>query len=148
MTGAGRFEFLDEVTSDLAVQLEGPSLEAVFEAAAEALLAATLENPEAVKPREVRELHLRESDLGLLLLRFLNELVYLRDAERLLLRAARLEIRRNAETELTELTGRLEGEPIDAARHDLAGEVKATTAHGLRVEERPPGWRARVTFDV
>ena len=56
MSGEGRFEFLDEVTSDLAVHLEGPSLEAVFEAAAEALLAATLENPEAVRPRESREL--------------------------------------------------------------------------------------------
>jgi SHS2 domain-containing protein len=145
MTEAGRFEFVDEVTSDLAVQLDGPSLESVFEAAAQALLAATLENPGAVRSRQTRELRLREHDLGLLLLRFLNELIYLRDAERLLLRASQLSIRRNGETELTAC---LEGEPMDAARHELAGEVKATTAHGLQVEERPWGWRARVTFDV
>jgi len=145
MTEEARFEFLDEVTSDLSVELEGPSLEAVFGAAADALLAVTLENPDSVKPRETRELRLREHDLGLLLLRFLNELIYLRDAERLLLRAARLRIRRDGEAVLEVC---LEGEPMDAARHALAGEVKATTAHDLRVEEAPGGWRARVTFDV
>lgn len=145
MTEGARFEFLDEVTSDLAVELEGPSLEAVFEAGADALLAATLENPDAVEPREARDLRLREHDLGLLLLRFLNELIYLRDAERLLLCPIRLRIRRDGEAVLE---ARLEGEPIDPARHALAGEVKATTAHGLRVEGGPSGWRARVTFDV
>ena len=145
MTDEGRFEFVDEVTSDLTVRLDGPSLQAVFRAASEALLAATLDNPDAVEPRLARDLRLREPDLDLLLLRFLNELIYLRDAERLLLRAGRVRIRRDGEVELE---ARLQGERIDPVRHDLAGEVKATTAHGLRVEEWGSGWRARITFDV
>jgi SHS2 domain-containing protein len=94
----------------------------------------------------VREpLALAEPDLELLLLRFLNELVFLRDARGLLLRARELHIETNGEARLA---GELRGEPIDRARHHLETDVKAATAHGLRVERAGRGWRASVTLDV
>jgi SHS2 domain-containing protein len=142
-----RFEFVDGVTSDLSFVARGASLDAVFAAAAEALLAATLEDPESVGSEEERVVALEEPGLDLLLLRFLNELVYLRDVEGLLLRPRDLHV---SESRGAQLQARLIGEKICPQRHRLAVEVKAATAHGLRLgrAEGDGGWEATVTLDV
>jgi SHS2 domain-containing protein len=145
MSVCPEYEFVEGATSDLAFVARGETPDQVFGAAAEALLAATVEEPEAVERREERQLALEEPDLDLLLLRFLNELVYLRDAEGLLLHAHRVGI---ASDEVARLVARLEGERFDPRRHVLVTEVKAATAHGLRVEHVPGGWQASVTLDV
>lgn len=141
----GRYEFVEGTTSDLSFVARGPTLEALFGAAAEALLAATVEGPEEVRPQRRREIALEEPDLDLLLLRFLNELIYLRDAESLLLRPVRLRIEVGPPARLR---GECAGEQIETTRHRLHSEVKAATAYGLAVREEPPGWVASVTVDV
>ena len=142
---SGAFEFVEGATSDLSFEARGETLPALFAAAAEALLAATLANPEAVEDRRREPISLVEPDLELLLLRFLNELVFLRDARGLLLRCRRLVIEHDGEARLE---GELAGEPIDRGRHRLEGDVKAATAHDLAVVHDAGGWRARVTLDV
>jgi SHS2 domain-containing protein len=139
------FEFVEGATSDLAFVARGATLDALFAAASEALLAATVEDPGAVARRERRTLSLAEPDVELLLLRFLNELVWLRDARELLLRAESVRVTRNGDARL-EAT--LVGEPLSRGRHALAADVKAATAHGLRVEARADGFEAHVTLDV
>jgi SHS2 domain-containing protein len=139
------FEFVEGATSDLAFEARGETLEALFAAAADALLAATLANPEDVDAREHETVQLSETDVELLLLRFLNELIFLCDARGLLLRAGALRIESNGEARLE---GELVGERIDRERHRLEADVKAATAHGLRVERSGAGWRATVTLDV
>jgi SHS2 domain-containing protein len=142
----GAYEFVDRVTSDLAFVARGDRLEDVFAASAEALLAATVEDPGTVAARERRALSLEEPALDLLLLRFLNELIYWRDANQLLLRAESLRITRDG---AARLEGQLAGERIDRRRHRLEGDVKAATAHGLRVQPGGSGgWEAEVTLDV
>lgn len=142
---APRFRFVEGPTSDLAFSASGASLADVFHAAAEALLAATVERPDAVEARVARTLHMRDDDRELLLLRFLNELIYLRDAEGLVLRPTRVTCRGDG---ALELTAELAGEPLDPARHGLACDVKAATAHGLSLAPAGDGWRASVTLDV
>jgi len=139
------FSFVEGATGDISFVASGATLEALFASAAEALLAATLANPGDVAPREREAIRLAEPDLELLLLRFLNELVFLRDARGLLLRAGRLRIEPGGEARLE---GELVGERIDRDRHRLEADVKAATAHGLRVEGEGAGWRASVTLDV
>jgi SHS2 domain-containing protein len=143
--GRPPFEFVEGATSDISFEARGETLPALFAAAAEALLAATLANPEAVEEHRQEPVSLVEPDLELLLLRFLNELVFLRDARGLLLRARRLAIEQNGEARLT---GELAGEPIDRERHRLEGDVKAATAHGLAIVHEAGVWRATVTLDV
>lgn len=151
MTGGGRartggaFAFLDDVTSDLSFEARGPDLASLFAAAGEALLAASVQDPEAVGEAQRQPVELEESDLELLLLRFLGELVFLRDARGLLLRAGALEVE---EGPPARLRGWLVGERADPARHVLEGDVKAATAHGLVVRRGAQGWEARVTLDV
>lgn len=139
------FEFVEDVTSDLAFVARAADLAALFAAAGDALLAATLEDAAMLEPRVERPVALQEPDVELLLLHYLNELIYLRDAEQLLLRAGSLEV---AQDGGAQLAGILVGEPIDRARHALLAEVKAATAHGLRVARASCGWEARVTLDV
>lgn len=142
---APAFEFVDAVTSDLTFVARGATLDDVFAAAAQALLAATVEDPACIEEREVRRLELAEPDLELLLLRFLNELVYLKDAELLLLRPRRVRVWLDSGARLE---AELAGERMAADRHRLASDVKAATAHGLSVSKTSPGWQACVTLDV
>ena len=141
------FEFVDGVTSDLCFVAHGAGLDEVFAAAAEAVLAATLEAPTCLSYEVERLVTLEEPALDLLLLGFLNELVYLRDAEDLLLRPRELRV---SQGRGARLEARLGGEKICPGRHRLAAELKAVTAHGLRVEpaEDDGGWVATVTLDV
>ncbi len=145
MGNEARFEFVEGATGDLTFVAQGPTAEAAFVGAGQALLAATVEDPDAVERREQRRVELEEPDLELLLVRFLNELVYLRDAEELLLHPERVEI---LWEEPVVLRAVLAGERIDRQRHRLASDVKAATAHGLRVAKTTEGWNATATLDV
>ena len=140
-----RYEFLDAVTSDLCFVARADTLEGVFGAAADALVSVTAGDPERVRELEERPLALEEPDLDLLMLGFLSELVFLRDAQELLLRPKRLRIQREGSARLE---AHLVGEKFVPARHRSATEVKAVTAHGLRVARGADGWEARVTLDV
>ena len=142
---ARSFTPVDGVTSDLSFEARGDTLEELFAAAADALLAATVGDPESVRTQLTRTIALTEPDLELLLLRFLNELVYHRDAHFLLLHAGPLRVHANGEAHLE---GQLVGEPIDETRHTLEADVKAATAYGLAVERRDGGFRASFTLDV
>jgi len=141
----GGFCFVEGAPGDLSFVARGPTAEAALAAAAEALLAATLEDPAALEGRETRRLRLEEADPDLLLLRFLNELIYLRDAEQLLLRARTLRLTRDG---ALRLDAELEGERARPGRHTLLSDVKAATAHDLALRETPEGWEARATLDV
>jgi SHS2 domain-containing protein len=146
MSEGPTFEFVEDVTSDLSFVARGATLAEAFAAAAAALLDATVEEPDALRELELRRVELVEPDVELLLLAFLNELIYLRDAQALLLRPRRLEVE-VAEGE-ARVIGELAGERIDPTRHQLATDVKAATAYGLRLVRENGGFRATVTLDV
>ncbi|MBW2271391.1 MAG: archease [Deltaproteobacteria bacterium] len=143
MSAGQSFEFVEGATGDLAFVAHGETPGEAFAAAGEAFLAATVEEPATVERREQRSVEFDEPDLDLLLLRFLNELVYLRDAEDLLLHPEHVEVAAGPV-----LMAVLAGERIDRARHALAADVKAATAHGLSVEKTEHGWTATATLDV
>jgi SHS2 domain-containing protein len=139
------YEFVEGATGDLTFVARARTLDALFAKASEALLAATVEDPSRVASSDRRLVAIEEPDLELLLLRFLNELVWLRDAKGLLLRAESVHVTRESDARLD---ATLVGEPLSRKRHVLAADVKAATAHGLRIEARPDGFEARVTLDV
>ena len=145
MSERGSFDFVEGAPADLSLVARGPSAGAVFHAAAEALAAATVERLDAVEGRVKRELEMRDTELDLLLLRFLNELIYLRDAEGLVLRPQNVRVRTK---DAPVLSAELAGEALDPERHGLGLDVKAATVHGLRIRPTDEGWEARVTFDV
>src|ERR1700704_5817606 len=81
-----------------------------------------------------------------LLFDLLQELIFLKDAERLLLRMRQLGI--EEQDEKLFLHGIAEGEPLDAERHHQRADVKAVTLHDFSVERAENGWKARVLLDI
>ena len=139
------YEFLDDgVTSDVTFHAWGASLEELFSAAADATLNVMVRSVEPVRPLETRSVSVEADALDLLLMRFLDELVYRKDVEELLLRATEVRV----DTERNRVQAVLTGERIDPKRHELVADVKAVTLHDLRVERSATGWDAHVTLDV
>ena len=89
------YEFLEDVaTADIAFRAWGKDLEETFIAAADATMNVMVEELDSIQPRERREFKLENEALDMLLFNFLQELIYYKDAEKLLLRVNQVEIRR------------------------------------------------------
>ena len=141
------YRALDDVAkADAAFEAWGATPEEVFAAAADATLNVMVEDPAAVAAREYRHLTAEAESLDLLLLGFLTELIYLKDAEQLLLRVT--EVRLQGRPGHWRVEGEAWGEEIDPDRHSLVVDVKAVTLHRLRVERTQRGWEATVVVDV
>jgi SHS2 domain-containing protein len=84
----------------------------------------------------------------MLLFDFLNELIFYKDARRLILLPARLEIEKLADGKGYALQGTLQGEEIEAGRHRVNTDVKAVTMLRFSVTQVADGWRATVVLDV
>ena len=82
----------------------------------------------------------------MLLFDFLQELVFLKDRDQILLRVERIDITPGADAYRLEAV--LSGEVLDYDRHDLVVDVKAVTMHQFHLAPTPDGWRARVVLDI
>jgi len=139
------YEFVDDgVTSDVTFHAWAEGLEQLFVAAADATLNVMVRAVDSVRAVETRTASLEADALDLLLRRFLDELIYRKDVEELLLRATRVEL----DAAHRSLDAVLAGERVDPERHELLVDVKAVTFHDLRVERTATGWDAHVTLDV
>ena len=141
------YRFLeDQFTADIGFVASGSTLDECFAAAAEATLEVMLANPQSLRPRERRTAHVESESLDLALLRFLEEMVYYKDTEQLLLRPTGVVVAQREGGWVVD--GGLEGEPIDASRHELCADVKAVTLHRLEVRRTDGGWEATVVLDI
>ena len=141
------FRFLEELaTADVAFEAWGKTLEELFMASAAALLRTMVDAPERVLRRQELILRLEHEELDLLLLSFLQELIFYKDARRLLLHAERVRIEERGEGFFLEAM--LSGEQIDAGRHRLLVDVKAVTLHRLQVAFVENLWKGVVVLDV
>ncbi len=131
-----------EHTADIGLHAYGETLPVLFSNAAQGMesLLVPLEQVRVVTSREISvEGHNTIS----LLLAWLNELIFLFDAEYLLFRDFEI-----ATLTDTALTGRAHGEPYDGQRHELSSAIKAATWHEAAVTQDDEGYTARIIFDL
>jgi SHS2 domain-containing protein len=141
------FRFQDEIsTADVAFEAWGETQEELFISCAAALLRTMAAAPEQVVRRQEITIRLEHEELDLLLWSFLQELIFYKDARRLLLHAGRVRIEERAG--LFCLEAHASGEQIDAGRHRLLVDVKAVTLHRFQVAFKDNLWRAAVVLDV
>ena len=141
------YRFREDVAiADVAFEAWGATLEELFVAAADATANTMAEDLDAIGDRQRRSIRLEEESTDLLLFRLLEELVYFKDAEGLLLRVPAVRIHRQDGVFVLEAEAR--GEPLDPLRHRLQADVKAVTLHRLRVERTARGWEATVVLDI
>ena len=134
-----------EHTADLGIEVRAASLGELFADAA-AGLADTIVPVAAVRSLEERELSVEAPALDLLLVSWLEELLYVFDTEELLLSTGVVDVR--AGDGACALEARMRGERWDRERHPQKVQVKAITYHGLEVVRDGEGWFARVIFDI
>lgn len=114
---------------------------ALFETAALALTELMTDSA-AVQPRLQRTAELKEESLDLLLVCWLQEILYLMDTEGLVFSLFEVRI------EGTTLKATLRGEPFNPEVHPRKSDIKAATYHHLEVARQGDGWEARVILDL
>jgi len=144
------YRFVDDLTvADVAFEARGTNLEELFCSAWQATLKVMIENPSALNRTEIRTIALEEPSLDLLLHNFLQELIYYKDAESLLLRIDDCRIQfREQEAGPAGLEARASGQTIDPEAHRLGTDVKAVTFYNFSLHRDNRGWRATVVLDV
>jgi SHS2 domain-containing protein len=144
------YHYLEDVgTADIAFEATGRDLPELFTAAAEATMNVMIDNLDAIEARETLQIELSNDQIDMLLFDFLQELIYFKDARRLLLRARETQIEQKDEAYL--LKAKVTGERLDDARHQQRADVKAVTLHGFSVAKHDPpevGWKAKMLLDI
>jgi SHS2 domain-containing protein len=141
------YEYLEDVgTADIAFEATGRDLPELFTAAADATMNVMIDNLEAIEPRETRCIALKNRAIDMLLFDFLQELIYFKDADRLLLRVREVQI--DEKDDAYSLNATAAGEPLDPARHQQRADVKAVTLHQFQVEQTDSGWKTTVILDI
>jgi len=137
----GRWEHFPH-QADIGVRGIGSSKAEAFEQAALALT-GVITDPQILSPSEKVEITCEAPDDELLLVDWLNALVYQMATQRLLF--GRFDVHIDGHG----LHARAWGEPIDVARHQPAVEVKGATLTSLRVGQEAGGtWVAQCVVDV
>lgn len=105
-----------------------------------------VENLNGIQPVEKREFKLQNDALDMLLFDFLQELIYYKDAEKLMLRINQVRIREKSQSHILEAVAL--GEKLDPNRHRTRVDVKTVTLHRFHLKKIDQGWRASVIHDI
>ena len=95
-----------------------------------------------VEEVEYRDIDLTAPDQESLLVKWLNELIYLLDAENIVFK--RFDITR---LNNTQLKAGAYGEKVDNSKHKLKTGIKAATYHMLKID-KSDGYKVQVLFDI
>lgn len=128
--------------ADVGIRGYGSTLAEAFERAAVAMTAAVTD-VERIAPTECVHIVCEAPQPDLLLVEWLNALVYEMATRRMVFGRFAVEI------EDSRLSGKAWGEPVSVPRHQPAAEVKGATYTALEVSRRADGqWLAQCVVDV
>ena len=130
-----------EHTADIGIAARGASLEELFCAAGEGLLAVLCPSPASADERI--KVSAAGNDREELLVAWLQEILYLIESRPFIPVGFSIESLTD-----TSLTGTVHGETFDPGRHRIEREVKAVTFHRLDVSRESDGWKAKVYLDL
>ena len=128
--------------ADIGIRGTGETLEQAFAQTAMAMTAVIVE-PARVAPLQAVEIRCDNPDRALLLVDWLNALIYEMDTRKMLFGKYRVILNG------PKLIGTAWGETVDVHRHHPAAQIKAATYTELKVEQTPDhGWMAQCVVDV
>ena len=141
------YQFLEDIAiADIAFSAWGKDLQETFIAAADATMNVMVEDLDSIQPLEKREVRLQNEALDMLLFDLLQELVYYKDSEKLMLRIHQIKIKKDNGRHVLEAIAL--GENLDPNRHQTRADVKAVTLHRFDLVETDQGWKATVILDI
>jgi SHS2 domain-containing protein len=135
------FEVIDH-TADIGIVAYGATIKQVFANAARGLfnLMADLDD---FKEGLQRELELSAEDVEVLLIEWLNELIYIFDVEHIIFKKFEIE-----KLTSTQIKARCFGEKMKPGQHKLKREIKAATYHMLKISKEDGTYKVQVIFDI
>ncbi len=138
------YRFIEELSiTDAAFEVTSDTLKGLFEGAAVATF-EVMADTSMVRAIEKRNIELKERDPDILLYSWLEELIFLKDAEGIIFSRFDIMIREGYELE-AEASGELIGDYTGELRTD----VKAVTMHLFEVKQiEGERWWARVVLDI
>lgn len=137
----GHWEHFDH-GADIGLRAEAASKPALFELMAEALT-AVVTPPQRIAPEIEIPIDCQAPDDALLLVDWLNALIYEMATRGLLFSAWQVSL------EDHHLHGRARGQAVDRVAHEPAVEIKGATYTALEVRRSPDGrWHAQCVVDV
>src|SRR5512147_895563 len=126
------YRYLEDVAiADVAFEAEGKTLVELFESAALAMTNTMILDMEKLERHVIRCFEVTAENPEMLLYRFLQELVYYKDAERLLFNKFELDPEQGIPS--WHLRVRAFGEEISQEKHELLADVKAVSLHNFSV---------------
>jgi len=141
------YRYLDDIaTADIAFDAWGDTQADMFQAAADAAMNVMLDDLTTIEPDRQKTINLSNNNIEMLLYDFLNEFIFFKDAEQLLLRTGKINITR--QNEKYTLTADLFGQRINRQKHDLTVDIKAVTMHRFKIEQTNNQWHATVVLDI
>jgi SHS2 domain-containing protein len=140
------FEQIENITrADIAFRISGRDLSGLFLSGAEALLSVLIENPKSLSFMIERKAAF-ENSIDLLLYDFLQEIIFYKDSELLLLLPKSIDF--SGSDTKTQLNCIFHGERINLRKHKPSIDIKAVTLHNLTVSKSDNGWRGEFVLDV
>ncbi|MBW1731154.1 MAG: archease [Deltaproteobacteria bacterium] len=136
------FNLLDH-TADLGMAVRANSLEELFESAAIALTNLFVKQKGRASPKEVT-IALTGQDLADTMVRWLGEILYLFEGERLIF----IGVKHLALSPPGHLEAIISAAPFDPEQDEILHEIKAVTYHQSAVKQTNTGWEAKVIFDI
>lgn len=141
------YKYLEDVAiADAAFEAWGNTVEEMLLSACDAAINVMTNDLDSIRPLVSKTFCFEDAQLDMLIFQILQEFIFFKDAEKLLLRARSIQLQKR-DTGWS-ATVESSGETIDPQRHELAVDVKAVTLHRLQVEQNSNGWRATVVLDV
>jgi SHS2 domain-containing protein len=135
------FEVIDH-TADIGIVAYGADIKQVFANAALGLF-SLMADLDDLKENVQRKLEISAEDVEVLLVQWLNELIYIFDVEHIIFKSFEIQ-----ELTSTQIRARCFGEKIDLKHHKPKREIKAATYHMLRMSKEDGGYKVQVIFDI
>jgi len=129
-----------EHEADIGFEVYGKTLEEIYRNAAEALFSLIINFKDQVPSEKGKLIDLKDGDV--LLISFLNELLYLWDTEGFIPKEFSLKVNENR------VTGNVIGGIFDPVRDVIVREVKAVTYHAFSISNEDDIYKARFIIDI
>lgn len=141
------FEFVEDITlADIAIHCKAQTVERIFALNAEALLHVCLEDPSKLKRTRKYHIEVQHTYFDLLLVKFLNELIFVKDTKGLLLYPEAIRLIYSSDNLVCEAD--FTGDYVING-YDINVDPKAVTMHKAKCEKiNNDEWESFIVIDV
>ncbi|MBI2140518.1 archease [Candidatus Woesearchaeota archaeon] len=140
------YTFLDH-TADVLFEAFGKTLDELFQNAAKALQESQF-YLKTIDPIKTKKIRLKNKSVEMLLFGFLQELIFLKDAEQFVVRSCKVAIKETKKGKGFSLTASCLGDKLDLKKQSSKVDAKAITFHQFSVTKEKGVWKARVIVDI